>query len=180
MGLHNMGAAVQNNSGFAGAWGNCARNTLTSDMYSFLMGAGRGRNFKLIQTPSGQHVSGGAALEQFYVSDPPVNNKLQWTKEGASESGRIMLNADMGVYQDFKSDQNGAVSEKWCPQMRNTTLFDCHQIDPSYMPLSTNAQQAWTYHQNQTKFFEDVIDAFIRMTNVKPPGDTSTYLDFTP
>ena len=99
-----MGAAVQNNSGFAGAWGNCAINTLTSDMYSFLMGAGRGRNFKLIQTPSELHVSGGAALEQFYVSDPPVNNKLQWTKEGAADTGRIMLNVDMGIYHNFKSD----------------------------------------------------------------------------
>lgn len=80
MGLHNMGAAVYNNSGFAGAWGNCVRNTLNSDLYTFLMGAGRGRNFKLVQTSSGDHVSGGASLEKFYVSEPPEHNKLQWTK----------------------------------------------------------------------------------------------------
>lgn len=91
-----------------------------------------------------------------------------------------MLNADMGVYHNFVSAQDGSVSKKWCPQMKNTSLYDCSSVDSSYMPLSSNAQQAWTYHQNQTKFYEDVIDAFIRMTSVRSEEDTNSYLDFTP
>lgn len=56
LGTHNIGAAVQTNSGFAGPWGAGAdRNALTNGLYSFLIGAGRGRNFNLVQASSGNH-----------------------------------------------------------------------------------------------------------------------------
>lgn len=46
LGIHNLGAAVQNNSGFAGPWGEIPdRNRLTNGMYEFIMGFDKGRNF---------------------------------------------------------------------------------------------------------------------------------------
>ena len=66
LGIHNLGAAVQNNSGFAGPWGEIPdRNRLTNRMYEFIMGFNKGRNFELVQTGSASH-DNGAEIEPNY------------------------------------------------------------------------------------------------------------------
>ena len=84
LGIHNVGVAVQNNSGFAGSFqSKKERNTLTNGFYRFMMGIKQGRNFEFVQTPSGDHAN-GADPEPKYHSPPPVFDKPQWTRRGAS------------------------------------------------------------------------------------------------
>ena len=179
LGIHNIGAAVQNNSGQAGPWGATAdRNRLTNGMYGFLMGLNRGRNFDLIQTGSASHAN-GANIEPNYQSPPPTFNKPQWTRVGANAQGRIMLNADMAVYHSFTADANGNVTGKFCNQWQNATLYDCSNTDPSYLPLSSNAQLSHNYATNQTLFYWDVIHAFVDMTSVPSENDSGSYSTVT-
>jgi hypothetical protein len=166
LGLHNLGLAVQTNSGFAGPWGNGGdRNVLTNDLYAFLLGKGAGRNFNLIQSPSLQHVS-GAPSERQYFSPDPTFDKLQWTRDGGPTQGRIMLNADMGMYHSFQGDQDGLATGSWCRQGNNATLTDCHATNSSFLPLASTAGQCFGYANNQKQYFEEVIPAFIKMTSV--------------
>ena len=60
LGTHNIGTAVQENSGFAGTWGAQAdKNSLNTGLYTFLTGVGRNRNFSLIQASSSGHTNSG-------------------------------------------------------------------------------------------------------------------------
>ena len=180
LGIHNLGAAVQLNSGFAGPWGASAdRDRLTNGLYGFISGSGRGPNFDLIQTSSGDHAN-GASIEPNYQSPPPTTNKLQWTRVGASAQGRIMLNADMGFYHEFTADSVGAVTGKFCNQRNNATLFDCHATDPTYLPLSPNAGQVRNYVLSQNTYYTDVINAFLKMTSVPGDNDSGVYTDMSP
>jgi hypothetical protein len=85
-----------------------------------------------------------------------------------------MLNADMGFYHLFNSKPNGTAPGKYCPQLKNlTTLFNCSTKDPSYMPLSHNAQQAFNYVKNLTLYYYDLYKAFNALTSVPSEFDNS-------
>ena len=91
-----------------------------------------------------------------------------------------MLNVDMGFYHSFTAATDGSVTGKYCNQGRNRTMVDCHAQDPSYLPLSSNAGQVWNYAHNQTLFFWDTINAFVKMTNVPGDNDAGTYTNISP
>ena len=91
-----------------------------------------------------------------------------------------MINADMGMYHVLDGNSVGAVSKKWCNQRNNDTLFDCSQQDSSYMPLANNADKVWNYVRNQSQYYIDVINAFIKMTSVPGDGDSGSYVNFSP
>ena len=48
------------------------------------------------------------------------------------------------------------------------------------MPLARNAQQAWTYTQNPTLFYQDFINAFLKMVSVPPENDPGNYQNYSP
>jgi hypothetical protein len=85
----------------------------------------------------------------------------------------------MGIYHNFTASSDGTAPGKYCPQGNNATLFDCSKKDPSYMPLSHNAQQAYSYIANSTLFYSDLIAAFLRLTSVPSEYD-GPYVDFRP
>ena len=91
-----------------------------------------------------------------------------------------MLNIDMAMYHNFTPDANGRTAGKFCPQFENTTQFDCHAHDPSFLPLSRNAQNIWNYAKNQTLYFWDVIHAFIEMTSIPAENDPGIYQGIAP
>lgn len=91
------------------------------------------------------------------------------------------MNVDMGIYHSFTATADGTAPGRSCPQLDNLTLFDCSKVDPSYMPLSPNAQQAHNYVQNSTLFYVDVINALLKVTSVPSEYDTpESFVSFYP
>ena len=132
----------------------------------------------MIQTSSSLHAN-GAGAEPNYQSPPPTLNKPQWTRVGANNQGRIMLNVDMAVYHNFTANSTGHVTGKFCNQFNNASLHDCSASDPTFLPLSSNAQRSWNYAHNQTLFYWDMIHAFVDMTSVPSEFDSGSYTDIT-
>ena len=123
LGIHTIGYNVQNNSGFAGPWG-LSRQNLTNHLYKFILGINMGNMFTFAQTTSDLHVT--QVLNLDYQSPEPVHNKLQWTVNGGGgPQGKVMLNVDMGMIHVLEADSVGAVSKKYCPQLKNSSLYNC-------------------------------------------------------
>ena len=110
MGIHNLGHANQENSGFEGLWGNeVDLDSLNNGMYTFMLGKGR-KSFKLAQHPASMHENANKSATE---------DKLQWTEKKKNGKGRILLNSDLGMYHNFTGDANGKFKGKFCPQLKN-------------------------------------------------------------
>lgn len=107
-------------------------------------------------------------------------NNPQWTVEGDSTTGEILLNSDMNMYHVLEADSTGHVNKKWCPQQNNNTLYDCSRIDPSFMPLRNTSSQVYKYAKDQKSFYIDLIQSFFKMTSVPSERDSGQYFYFTP
>lgn len=167
LGCHNTGVANQMNSGFSGPWGQRTdRNIITTNVYKFLMGYQGGSGFSLTQTQSALNPTSGGMGESLHFSEPPPYSRYQWTSNLNTRASQMRLNIDMGYYHNFTGNAEGATSGKYCPQLSNITLYDCSKVDPSYMPLSNNAQQVFNYVKNSTLFYSDLINAMLKMISV--------------
>ena len=89
------------------------------------------------------------------------------------------MNVDMAIYHNFTANSTGHVSGKYCNQHNNKSLHDCSATDPKFMPLSRNAQQSWNYAQNQTLFFWDMINAFVKLTSIPTENDLTDFKNIT-
>ena len=167
LGLHSTGITTEVNSGFQGPWGAAAdRNHINNNLYNTLLGYQGGRNFNMIQYPSKlSNVVAGPTTT--FQSPNPTFNKLQWVNAATPTNSKVMLNVDMGFYHNFTAAADGTAPGKYCPQINNVTaLYDCSLVDPSYMPLSRNALQAFSYVKSLSTFYYDLFLAYNALTSV--------------
>ena len=109
------------------------------------------------------------------------DDRLQLTDAKKHGRGRKILNSDIAMFHNLTGDSKGRFKGKFCPQLRNDTLFDCSRKDASYLPLSRNAHQVWEYSRKPEKFYSDIIQAFLKMMRVpEKKSDENYYRAFTP
>lgn len=83
----------------------------------------------------------------------------------------------MAIYHDFTADSQGNVVGSYCSQGNNVQLTSC----PGALPIHpTRGQLAHDFAWNNSLYLQRVMEAFIKMTQVRPAGHTAAFKTITP
>ena len=138
MGVHTLGSASTENSGFSGAWVQGGVRNLNNDYYKIM-------------------INSDNSWRQRDVSSDDTSPAIQWNAAGVG----FMLNSDMAIYKEFTVDEDGNSSCTYdaCPVSDSAELVEKFAAsNDDWIPAFAAVFTRMVEHVNDTIVLQDVTD----------------------